>query len=228
MVNYTKSQPPPTSLATEKAKGKSGKYNESDVLERLEIDFYNKCYICEQKAPISINVEHLISHQGNLNLKFDWNNLFWSCVHCNLTKSTSFDSILDCTNSNHDVLNMIICRIKPYPKELVSLEKNYEEQELETALNDTIELLKRVYNGTTNHKEKEAANLRRLIQSELLDFQNNLLTYYNDMADEAIRQEARQNIKKSLKIQAPFTAFKYWIIKENAKLSQEFQDFLPV
>ena len=66
MVNYTKSQPPPASLAIEKAKGKSGKYNEADVLERLEADFYNKCYICEQKAPIAINVEHLVSHAARM------------------------------------------------------------------------------------------------------------------------------------------------------------------
>lgn len=227
MVNYTKSQPPPASLAVEKAKGINGKYNSADVLEQLETDFHNKCYICEQKAPTSINVEHLVSHQGNIDLKFDWDNLFWSCAHCNHTKSTLFDAILNCTNFNYDVLNMIICRMKPYPKELVTVEGNYDGEEWVEALNHSIELLKKVYNGTTDHKEKEAANLRRLIQSELLDFQNNLLTYYNDLADVSIKQEAHQNIKRSLKVQAPFTAFKYWIVKENTKLTQDFQDLLP-
>lgn len=227
MVNYSKSQPPPASLATEKVKGKSGKYNKPDVLERLENDFYNKCYICEQKAPISINVEHLKSHRGNLDLKFDWSNLFWGCTHCNLTKGTQFDNILNCTFDDHDVLNWIICRMKPYPKEMVSFEENYLGGDLKNELSNTVELLKRVYNGTTSHKEKEAANLRRRLQKELIEFQENLFVCYNDLADEAIRLKAKQDIKNSLKPQAPFTAFKYWIIKENSKLNSDFQDLLP-
>ncbi|MEM1122921.1 MAG: hypothetical protein AAGJ18_20925 [Bacteroidota bacterium] len=228
MVNYTKSQPPPPSLAIEKAKGINGKYNHPDVLERLQKDFCNKCYLCEQKAPISINVEHLKLHRGkDIDLKFDWDNLFWVCTHCNFTKGIYFDKILNCTLAEHDVLNWIICRLKPYPKELATIESSYSATTFKEEVANTVELLHRVYNGATTHKEKEAANLRRIIQKELIDFQANLITYYDDLADEEIKEKAKQYIKKSLKIQAPFTAFKYWIIKENPKLEIEFGDFLP-
>lgn len=78
MVYFKKTQPAPKSLAVEKDK-KSGVYNQEDVLELLQNDFENKCYICEQKAPISINIEHFKPHfSGKFwDLKFDWNNLFF-------------------------------------------------------------------------------------------------------------------------------------------------------
>ena len=40
----------------------------------------------------------MIAHGGNLDLKFDWNNLFLSCRHCNSIKNTReyATGILDC------------------------------------------------------------------------------------------------------------------------------------
>ena len=69
MLFFAKSQP-------------AGDYKCGDVLELLKNDFKNKCYICECKESlISRNTEHFIPHKGDKNLKFDWNNLFWSCSH---------------------------------------------------------------------------------------------------------------------------------------------------
>jgi hypothetical protein len=57
MINLTKSQPAPDCLATEKLK-KSGTYRCGDVHVRLKADFYNKCYICENKIyhPLILNI----------------------------------------------------------------------------------------------------------------------------------------------------------------------------
>lgn len=226
MVNFTKSQPAPASLAVEKVKGKNGKYNLKDVLDRLEKDFWNKCYICEQKAPISINVEHFKAHRGNFELMFDWNNLFWVCAHCNNTKQQRkvFDLLLNCTDDNHDVLNWISYKLMPIPHELVAIKAVKED---DTLVRNTVALLTAVYNGTTHHKEKEAANLRRLIQKELLTFIQLLMDYEDNAIDEELQSYARKQIKKSLRIDAPFMAFKYWAIKENPKYSKEFQNLLP-
>ncbi|MFK7983766.1 MAG: HNH endonuclease [Saprospiraceae bacterium] len=228
MVNYTKSIIIPPSLAIEKAKGKNGSYNQPDVLKQLKEDSFNKCYICEQKGPLSINIEHFKPHhQGkNIDLKFDWNNLFWSCEHCNKTKGAKviFDNILNCTNPEHDVLNWISCKMKLFPKEQVYITAHHTGE----AIANTVELLRQAYNGTTPQKQMEAENLRDQIYAELKKFHQALDLYYDDLSDEDEKQMARRIIKKSLKIQAPFTAFKYWIIKENVKLSQEFQTFLPI
>ena len=81
MLFVKKSQPAPSCLESEKIKA-NGDYKCGDVLIRLKDYFKNKCYICEYSKPENINIEHLISHRGNKDLKFSWDNLIWSCGHC--------------------------------------------------------------------------------------------------------------------------------------------------
>lgn len=102
MLFFEKSRPAPACLELEKNK-RNGDYKCGDVLARLKCDFKNKCYICELKEPESINVEHFIPHKGDAELKFSWDNLFWSCSHCNNIKLDKYDNILNCTDDNDKV-----------------------------------------------------------------------------------------------------------------------------
>ena len=88
MVKVERSSPAPDSLAEEKKKP-NGSYSKPDVIEKLKKDFHNKCYICELDKLQDPQVEHLRPHFGGKNIerKFDWNNLFWSCSHCNGVKN---------------------------------------------------------------------------------------------------------------------------------------------
>ena len=97
MVKVERTSTPPPSLTVEKMKA-SGSYKLPDVIEQLEQDFHGKCYLCEIDELHSIEVEHLRPHGGDLNRKFDWNNLFLSCAHCNSVKNQAkyHDQILDC------------------------------------------------------------------------------------------------------------------------------------
>lgn len=100
MVRIERSFPAPESL--ERESGKSyGSYSEPDVIERLRQDFHNKCYICELKELQDPEVEHLLPHKNGKykERKFAWENLFWSCGHCNKVKNQKrYDSgILDCS-----------------------------------------------------------------------------------------------------------------------------------
>ena len=99
MVLVERSHPAPKSLAIE-ARKQNGKYNKADVVERLRRDFHDKCYICELKGLQDPEVEHLVPHEnGRYHArKFDWNNLFWSCGHCNSVKSKAVysEGVLDC------------------------------------------------------------------------------------------------------------------------------------
>ena len=52
-------------------------------MKQLKKVFFGKCYICEIKPVQDPQVEHLYPHKGNIDKKFDWNNLFYSCSHCN-------------------------------------------------------------------------------------------------------------------------------------------------
>jgi uncharacterized protein (TIGR02646 family) len=221
MIYLEKSQPAPTSLAVEKTKV-TGDYKTPEVLDRLKTDFKNKCYICECKAPISINVEHFIPHKNNRDLMFDWNNLFLSCAHCNNTKLAKYNNILNCTDKTHDVENKIKYIFKPFPIEQVTIE----------ALDDTAktqntkELLLAIYNGTTPLKKLESANLRNCLLNEIGDFQQRLLEYFNDSISAEEKQLLLSKIGAHISRESHFTAFKRWIIKEDPKLNMEFGKYI--
>ena len=114
MINFTKSQPAPTCLAVEKAK--NGDYKCGDVLTRLNDDFHRKCYICEDKDLTSINVEHLIPHRGNVDLKFDWDNLCLACYHCNNIKLAVHDDILNCVSNTIIITKSILFQTDGFPE----------------------------------------------------------------------------------------------------------------
>ena len=221
MVNITKSQPAPACLALEKLKV-SGDYKCGDVLERLKKDFYNKCYICENKGVSSINVEHFIAHKGNKDLKFAWENLFWSCSHCNNVKLHLYDNILNCTDPTHLVEDFIKYEMRPYPKEKVKITalKN------EATVHKTVELLHKVYNGHTKLKVIESANIRAKLLNEIRDFQSWLVEYFEDGINEADKEYAKRKIERHLNISSCFAAFKRWIVKDNVGLKTEFSYLL--
>ncbi len=99
MVKVERSFPALKSLAEEAEKA-TGKYDKQDVIEQLKRDFHNKCYICEMKELQDPNVEHLLPHKNGRypERKFDWENLFWSCGHCNGIKNNNKydEGIIDC------------------------------------------------------------------------------------------------------------------------------------
>lgn len=97
MVKIERTPVPPASLAIEKKKV-SGSYRGPDVIRQLQHDFHEKCYLCEIDELQSVEVEHLRPHGGDVERKFAWDNLFYSCAHCNSVKNQSkyHDMILDC------------------------------------------------------------------------------------------------------------------------------------
>lgn len=218
MIYFQKSQPAPTCLEDEKKKA-SGDYKCGDVLDRLHKDFHNKCYICEKKAPLSINVEHFISHQGDKELMFDWNNLFFACSHCNNSKLAGYDDILNCTTDT-EIETKIDFLLNPYPKEIPILTSLSED---ETTRN-TVELLNKVYVGHTVLKKLESANLRDELLKEIRAFQN-LLFDYIEIEEEEYKDKIKSKIISHLKPSSSFTAFKRRIIRNNSFFKQIFESY---
>ena len=60
------------------AKSKGASCNTEAVNSALQEMFHGKCYICGNKKITSYQIEHLIPHKENPELKYDWNNLFLS------------------------------------------------------------------------------------------------------------------------------------------------------
>ncbi len=82
------------------AKKKNSTYNTPEVNSALREMFHGKCYICENREITSYQIEHLIPHRGDKELKYDWKNLYLACAHCNNTKLDKYEPILDCTKDN--------------------------------------------------------------------------------------------------------------------------------
>ena len=222
MIYLPKSQPAPTCLEREKTK-KSGSYNCGDVLERLQQDFHNKCYLCERKYLTDINTEHRIPHKENLDLKFDWNNLFFACSYCNGVKLAKFNDILDCTNESDHVETFM-----SYELDTNSMTTNVSLTLIESNPRslETQELLNHIYNGIDTKRGRLAShNLRGFLNHEINKF-HKLLNHYKAEINDDEKSILKQKIELSLKSDSAFTAFKRWIIRNNETLFTEFGEHL--
>ena len=99
MIYVKRTAEPPVSLAIEKARP-NGSCRQPDVVNQLYSDFHGKCYLCEMDELQSIEVEHLRPHHNGAerDRMFDWNNLFYSCPHCNSVKNRKEyeEDVIDC------------------------------------------------------------------------------------------------------------------------------------
>ena len=208
------------SLVKEKSKAR-GKYNTPEVIEALQEVFYRKCYICENKKVTSWEVEHLRPHGGNLDLKFDWNNLFWSCSHCNHIKGTSYTPILDCTKIEVD--EIIAFRKGGYfgTKESLTFDIVYEGT-VSQELNMTCELLRRVYFGKTAQERVGAKIVHNAVLVELSTFKNYVREYNSALGED--KKDLFCKITLELKSNSSFAAFKRWIIRDNPDWCNDFID----
>ena len=153
MIRLNKSSlPPNVTILSEYA------YQQGEAFDILVDDCHSKCYICEDK-PTKINVEHIVPHRNDPELKYDWANLFIACGHCNSIKGTQFNSILDPTKCDPE--EHIALSIDP-TEDLVGQVK-IELLRTDSSTVQTAELLQKVYNGTNTTKMQkiESSNLRK-------------------------------------------------------------------
>jgi uncharacterized protein (TIGR02646 family) len=234
MVNFTKTTEVPLSLAIEKLKGLNaegkpkGYYRGEDVLQQLKTDFKNKCYLCEAKELTSINVEHFIPHQNNIDLYFDWNNLYWSCVHCNNIKSDIYNTkpenmLLDCLNANHQVCEAIHYQVvRGFPNEEFAFTALRVAAENPQIVITTAEFLDKVYNGHTDLKKIEGENMRKKVMTELNNFVDALTNYHTETEDKDIYL---LKIQRHLNKNSAFTAFKRWYVLERKNLKLDLEQY---
>lgn len=212
MIYLKKASESPKSLAIEKEKA-NGSYSCKDVLKMLVLDFKHKCYICETKDATTLNVEHFKPHKGDKHLKFDWDNLFLACGHCNNIKLAKYENLLNCTKEEDRVDDRIKCIYKPfYPLEIEPLDNDPKTLE-------TTELLQNVYNGTTDLKKIEADHIRKNIIKEM----NILLDLIKELwesSDESTIEFLKIKIKTSLSRGYSYTAIKRWYVKESPYLKE--------
>ena len=201
-------------------KSKNGSYNTPEVNAALKEMFHGKCYICENKQVTSYHIEHLVPHRGDRDLKYDWNNLFLACAHCNNTKSDKFDPIIDCAKEN--VEELIAFRKEGYFGTDEKLVFDMLDSRIETQ--NTVKLLQEVYYGSTPQKKMEAIILRRMLRKELSEFKEYVREYKE--AEEEEKEDLMCELKQQLRDSSPFVAFKRWLIRDNKEAYPELLAYI--
>lgn len=212
MFRVIKTMPAPTSLATKK-----GAYDSKDVIEQLAKDFHNKCYICEIKDPLSLNVEHFKAHKKiDIDKKYDWNNLFFACARCNNIKRSKYDDILDCTSTDIDVLTAVRHEfpITAHAKK-VNITAMFNDEKTKM----TAALLDEVFNGeNTGNKELSRTYLLKRLMAQYRKFLELLWQYDDEDTIDEERKIVEKKIINMLKVEYEFSAFIRWAIIDSPKL----------
>lgn len=208
MVKIERSQPAPESLEVEKTKV-GGSYEKPDVVERLAKDFHGKCYICEIDKLQDPQVEHLRPHFNGkyIDLKFDWNNLFWSCAHCNGMKNQrKYDNhIIDCCNSDPE--KRVYFRLHDGNTDVQAIDA------LDIDACMTAELVTEVFNKANTGMRVYKSSLRF---EELNREMNKLYSTLDELAKEPGSVFARKKLQALIRRKSRFAAFKRCYIRENA------------
>ncbi|HFL6936691.1 TPA: HNH endonuclease [Serratia marcescens] len=200
-------------------------YNDPTVTEALKNIFHGKCYLCEQARLSDPEIEHFIPHEGDPDLKYNWNNLFYSCSRCNSIKSNTHLNLLDCSNDEIDVSMEIIHLAPSLSSEDVTI-RNYR-QIIDTKTRNTMALLGECFNSKNT-------GLRGITRENLME---NLLKNYSKYLKsrqvlielESTEQEishAKASLKAMCKISFPFSIFWRWHVRLDTFLLNEHKNLI--
>lgn len=210
MFRVERSYPAPSSLE------RKSKYDGADVHEALQLCFFGKCYICENKNPMDINIEHFIPKENDKDKEFEWDNLYLSCSRCNNIKITKYDNLLDCCKEN--VWNRI--KLLPgfsYKPKSVTIEAQFDDDKtLQTA-----ELLKKVYNSDhTMSKRLTSASLRSHIAKTTQKLIASMNEYHEDDTPDQQKSILIEKMKIMIRKSSAYSAFCRWIIIDDSELCE--------
>ena len=183
-------------------------YQGSAVFSLLLDDCYHKCYICENK-PIPPEVEHRVAHRGNEKLKYDWNNLFCSCVHCNRVKNQPkfYGGIIDPVQTDPEEYIELRLEYTEDLREKIVIVKKVKDDEL---VDITVELLDLVYNNySTDNKKEAAVHLRNAVSNDISDFLSYISEYLENPDDTAVCGVIIDELSR----ESEFAGFKRQIIR---------------
>jgi hypothetical protein len=215
MFNVVRSKTIPESLLAQKS------YSDPDVLEALNEAFHGKCYMCETKEPLSLNVEHFQAHQGCSVKKFDWANLYYSCGRCNNFKRHHYDDILDCADLNCDVLRLIrhTPPVTPYAK--ISIQAMGDDPKAVR----TAELLTRIFNeDDTGNKAIVSTHLRKRVYKRFAKVIEHINVYIDDDQLPAARNLAVEHLKALMDVKQEYSAFLRWVVIDSPPLYDLLKD----
>lgn len=210
MIRVNKAAEIPPSLCSENC----NHYDGQDVQETLVSDHHGKCYLCEQDPGKDFEIEHLKPKALGYfpELEFEWGNLFLVCGYCNGRKPNSSEIIDPSVNNVEDI---IIHQI-----DLNSKSVEFRSNPSHLNVQNTIELLSKLFNGKSQIRNIREQMLYEDLQREITFFLEKLDHYKSDK-----NIDSRQIIIDLLHISKEFLGFKYWIIKDSG-FYDEFKEIM--
>ena len=191
-------------LEAAKNKDNANVYRTGAVYEQIKADFHEKCYLCEDNELTSIQIEHFEPHKNDLAKKYDWNNLFYSCGHCNAIKGAGFWPLLNCTDATDQIGEFIEIRFTPFPKPTIDVRLSQacpKKQEGEN-IRDLLEKIL-TGKGATSMKIDEAATLRR-----------KMLRTYNQFTGIIVSRDI-EAIRAAISDKSAFAGMLCWYLKND-------------
>ncbi|KTC30349.1 hypothetical protein AO239_09895 [Pseudomonas sp. ICMP 19500] len=193
-----------------------------DVLQSLREIFYDKCYICETKEPLSLNVEHFEAHLNDAEKMYDWSNLFLACARCNNLKRHLHNNLINCTNSEIDALRLIrhAPPVTPFAKTLTIEPTNDHPNTVETAT-----LIKKVFtDDNTGNKEIAGTWLRKRVYKRYSHLLSHINTYIDEDKLKSEKTDAILRIENLMKKNQEYSAFLRWAILDSPELFEIVKD----
>ncbi len=205
----------------EEAKKASGRYDKPDVIQRLIKDFHNKCYIFEMKEVQDPNIEHLLPHKNGKypQRKFDWENLFWSCAHCNGIKNNhEYDEgILDCCKQDPEkYLNFLL--------ENNDVRIDVADQDDEIQKRTALLITETFSIKNTGMRTYTSDKRLRLLQKEM----NVLYKQLEKIHKNPNSKVAMMTIRSLLRRESAFAAFKRCYVREHAAEYPDLQKYVEL
>lgn len=201
----------------------AGVYNSPEVVERLEEMFHGKCYLCEQADLQAPQIEHFQPHEGDAVLKFDWNNLYYSCSRCNGIKSNTHRNLLDCCSMDIDVVRAVKCLMPRTPDDEVYISAEVED----IRVHNTVELLDKCFNeqGTALRGITRASIIEKLYAYyyKFLEFRTTIVSRCSTPRN---KQDAKDALEVMLQDNYEFSAFWRWHVLSDRKLKDELEDII--
>ena len=140
-------------------------------------------------------------------MKYDWNNIFLACSHCNNTKLDRYVGIIDPAEVNPENYIELELGVDNELREFVFVRKIKGGNDVDI----TIDLLNAVYNGIkTDIKKYACQQLKNKILHEIIWFLEKLYEYKQNNII-----ESKSVIEKMLSSDSVFSAFKRLIVRKD-------------
>lgn len=218
VFNVVRKYPAPDCLNDEK-------YNTAEVVRLLEPMFYGKCYLCEQDELSDPEIEHFDPHEGNVQKKYDWDNLFYACSRCNSIKGSIHKNLLNCCDAKVNVFAAIKIIMPSIPDNDVQISSNGDESNV--VINNTVELLKKCFNLSNTGLRGVT---RAVLIEKLYSHYSNFLQYRAILRDKAKtddeKNHAKQRLKSMLAVSFPFSGVWRWHVLEDSFLKEKLEDLI--